>query len=159
RLKDVMLTLRQRMAGDYREPEWAKGVPAYSGKANIPLGPAPLKGLTFKQVIDREVRRGQDKADLMAKSRAISESTIRKYRHASEEFAAWRNSEDITTITVAEVNAWMQSLFSAGKITRTTIRHKATALQALCGWAQEQAARESKVIFPHGLPLQGLPLP
>lgn len=159
RLKDVMLTLRSRMAGDYREPEWAKGVPTFSGTGKTPLGPLKTQGLTFKQVIDREERRGADKADLMAKNRATSKATIKKYRQVSEEFAAWRKSEDITSITIAEVNAWMQSLFATGKLKRTTVRLKAQALQALCGWAQEQGARESKVVFPNGLPLQGLPLP
>lgn len=158
RLRDVMLTLRDRMRGDYSEPEWARKIPPYSGPKDSPSG-AAVPVLTFEQVIQREERRGTDKKDLMAKNRATSEATIKKYRRIAATFSAWRNSTDITTINVTEVNEWMKALFATGKLKRTTVRLHAQALQALCGWAQEQGAREGRIVFPNGLPLAGLPLP
>jgi integrase len=117
----------------------------------------PNSSVTFASIIDEEDKRSRDKSSLMAARRGKAQATLKKYRRIAEEFATYRKSGDATTVTKAEVSKWMDHLFGGKRNTsRTTVRDKASALQAITKWGQRQ---HNGQLYPRGLPLEGLTLP
>lgn len=112
--------------------------------------------VTFTGIVDEEERRGRDKDTLMASKRGKASTTISKYRRIAEDFELWRKSGDVVTVTPAEVTRWMEHLYIKSGNTRSTVRGKAEALQAITKWGQRHSNNR---LFPNGLPLDGLTLP
>lgn len=149
--------LEQTLGLDYRElnqlEERLRALPPFEATARK----AATKTTTFTNIIDEEEKRSRDKDSLMAARRGKSAATLKKYRRIANEFATYRHSENATTITPGEVSRWMDHLFKAEpRPSRTTVRDKGAALQAICKWGQRQSSGQ---LYPNGLPLEHLHLP
>lgn len=153
--------LENALGLDYREmkelEERLNAMPPFEPHKHVEAKRAAQTTTTFSDIIDEEEKRSRDKESLMASRRGKSVATLKKYRRIAKEFSAYRRSDDATTITPSEVSAWMDHLFRANpKPSRTTVRDKGAALQALCKWGQRQSSGQ---LYPNGLPLEHLTLP
>lgn len=132
RARDTLRTMATSL--DYREPDWAKGIPDIARPA--------AKVRSFKDIIDEEAKRrglGRD-------SVPMREKTISKYRSICAEFARFRGKggTDPATITADELERWKTKLLSAGKVGNRTVGHKLGAIKTVVRWAQRLHRGEFK---------------
>jgi integrase len=111
---------------DYREPDWAKGIPKFI--------PPAAKGHTFKTIIKEE-----DKLRRMGRdSVPMREKTIRKYLAICAEFGRFRGKggSNPATITADELERWKVSLLNGGKVGNRTASYKLGAVKTVVRWAR-----------------------
>jgi hypothetical protein len=89
-------------------------------------------GVTFDQIIDAKAARrraGQN-------SRPMPESSIRKYKRIADEFTAFRQSPDASTITVEEVEAWGDEMLEQAILNNRTIVDKLINIGTIVNWGK-----------------------
>ena len=157
-LTEAALVSLRRAQGDYSPDTGAAKYPEIElpKKGSEPSQAIPSSSrnnpLTFTTVIDEEVRRrslGRDAVPMRA-------ATERKYRAAAHEFAAFRKSEDITTVTAREANAWKEAMLERGELSNATVAQRIQNLRTVIEWARDQQLGE---LFPHKNPIDFVSLP
>lgn len=145
-MQDVPRVNQKKAQGDYSDTGETDKYPVYKPTESRPNGPevSPPK-LTFDAVItERERRRAAGK-----EAKPLAAGVVRKYRMQSEEFAKYRRSDDLTTVTAQEIDSWMQAMVGEGKRTNNTIRQYVQNLGTVLTWAHRQSLGQ---LFPNGNP-------
>lgn len=123
--------LERRKAGDFGGIAEFETLPVFDAKAKT--SKASVK-VTFNAIIDSQATKrkaGQG-------SKPMPEKSIKKYRRIAEEFAKHRKSSDAVTVKVAEVEAWMDSMLSAGRIGNRSISDRIVSLGTIINWGKRQ---------------------
>ena len=142
--------LQRRARGDYRpdthRERFPTSTPLPELNATAKTNHRPDISLTFAAVIDEQVkRRSAGKG-----AKPMDEKTIQKFRLGADEFAAFRGSDDVTTVTAREADAWVQDMLEAGELSNNTIGQRLQNLRTVVGWARKQSLGE---LFPSENPL------
>lgn len=132
--------------GDYSDSGVTSKYPrfdfAHDKPANHPLSDT----VTFDSVITKEAeRRASGKTAVPLRGH-----TEKKYRTAVSEFAEFRGSDDLVTVTARQADGWVQSLLDAEELANSTIKQRLQNVGTVIEWAREQSLGE---LFPHGNPL------
>ncbi len=133
--------VRERNSGDY------------SGRPTDELfrgeGPKRFSTVCFNEIIDEQQR-------LSSKGigRRAAASTIRKYRNCVRQFAEWRSSDRVATVTKAEVERWRDELLETNA--RKTVRDKISTIRTVLEWGQKQSDGK---LFLKRFPLDTIELP
>lgn len=116
----------------------------------LSVGLAPMNRTTFDSIIDE-----QERLSSLGIGRTVATSTLRKYRTHVKEFAKWRNSTRVATVTKIEAEKWRDALL-AGDNQRKTVRDKLGTIRAVLAWGQKHADGN---LFQNGPPLEHLVMP
>jgi len=147
-MDDAALINEAKASGDYSQQGKAAHYPALI----LPSEPAaPTKSLppkmTFSEAIDAWVAskaRGKNAAPVRA-------ATERKYRLQCAEFVAFRGSEDMSTVTARDADAWMNAMLDEGRLSNNSIRQRLQNLRSVVEHGRRQSHGE---LFPMGNPLE-----
>lgn len=127
----------------------------FSGRPEMPAllldEPDPLPPITFADIIDEEVKRrtaGKDAA-------GVRERTIKDFRQHCASFAKHRKSEDATTVTAAEGEAWVQHTLSAGQWAAKTMATALVNVRTVLNWGK----RHHRDRFPDLNPMRDIQKP
>lgn len=129
----VGLALDDRRAGRYGPVPELNDAPAFI--ATTPTPKSSGKGVTFEAIIDAQATKrkaGQG-------SKPMPEKSVKKYKRIAEAFAAHRGSTNATTVTVGEVEAWldaMQGEAHAG-VSNRTIADRLVAIGTIVNWGKK----------------------
>lgn len=107
---------------------------------------------TFAGIIDREVEKGEEGKDTSRRR----DSTIQKFRKATDEFAASRKSDDVATVTAKELDIWIRELLRAAELGNNTIGQRLQSVSVVIGWGRKQSLG---TLFPNGNPAEIVPKP
>ncbi|NDW02415.1 DUF6538 domain-containing protein [Salipiger sp. PrR002] len=152
-MEDVTRLNAARAKGDYSETGTEKKYPAYAPKSRTGVQPVREgQGSTFGGVIDVEIKRRAAGRD----AKPMSDSAARKYRRSSDEFATFRNSKRIETVTARQADDWKRALLDEGKLSNSTIAQRLQNLRTVVEWARRHALGE---LFPDRNPLDLVELP
>lgn len=123
-----------RMArGDYAPDPGASRFPALRLDEPEKKNDAkPKTSVSFEDIIDAKA----DKKKAGKKAKPMPEGSIRKYKQIAREFAAFRKSDDATTTTVAEAEAWGDAMIDAAEQGNRTIAGKLTNLGTIINWGK-----------------------
>ena len=113
--------------------------------------PDPAPVVTFDQIIDEEVRRRTSGKD----PRGVRDHSIKQFRREAAEFAEHRKSDNATTVTQAEGEAWIRHLLQEGRLSNKTIRGAVTDLQTILNWGR----KHQRDAFPAVNPFQDIEKP
>lgn len=80
----------------------------------------------------------------------LREETVEKYRLATNEFSAFRKSDDPTTVTPDEADAWKLAMMEGGKLSNNTIGQRLQNVRTVIEWARKHSHNK---LFPLGNPL------
>lgn len=94
--------------------------------------PEPANVITFKQIIDEEVKRRARGRD----SKPLPERTVGYYRRATDAFAAHRKSKNAATVTIKEGEAWRDSLLESAEFGNKTIKQYLQNVSTVINWGQ-----------------------
>ncbi|MBW4708673.1 hypothetical protein KX928_12850 [Roseobacter sp. YSTF-M11] len=108
--------------------------------------------LTFNTTVDTRVSEKGSGRD----AKVMPVSTVRKYRAAASEFAKYRGSEDLASITAREADGWKRSMLKEGRLSNKTIGQRLQNVRTVIEWAREQHFGE---LFPSGNPLDHVKRP
>jgi integrase len=139
----AILQARERLArmagGDYSPDPDASRFPALRLE---PEATAPRKRVTFNDIVDAKA----EKRKAGKSSRPMPDASVRKYKRIAGEFVAFRKSDDATTTTVAEVDAWGEAMVKAAEQENRTIADKLVNLGTIINWGKElKVCREAMV--------------
>jgi integrase len=148
-MSDMARVNLSKARGDYSDSGESKKYPTFE-KAT-PVNESGRE-ITFKSVIDTEVRR----RSLGVNAVPIRDQTERKFRTATEEFAMFRKSDDITTVTAEEADAWLEHMLAKGELSNNTIGQRIQNVRTVIGWARTRSLNK---LFPNGNPLEPVTLP
>lgn len=127
----------------------------FSGQSALPMlqdiDPEPAATITFNDIIDEEVRRRTTGKD----PRGVRDHSIKQFRREAAEFAEHRKSDNATTVTQAEGEAWIRDLLQEGRLSNKTIRGAITDVQTILNWGRKHR-REA---FPAVNPFQDIEKP
>ena len=113
--------------------------------------PEPLAAITFDQIIDEEVRRRTSGKD----ARGVRPHTIKQFRRGAASFAEHRKSDNATTVTQAEGEAWIAHLLGEGRLSNKTIGVTLVDLRTILNWGR----KHRKDAFPAVNPLKDIEKP
>lgn len=128
----VGLALEERRAGHYRRVPELDDAPPF-----IPATPTPRstgKDVTFEAIIDAQVTKkkaGQG-------SKPMPEKSVKKYKRIAEAFAAHRDSKNAATVTVREVEAWLDAMQEEAGVSNRTIADRLVAIGTIINWGKKQ---------------------
>ena len=105
-----------------------------------------LPSLTFGSVIEEQVRLRSLGKDALP----LRDATVRKFRLTAELFCRFRQSNDATTVTPREAEAWKQSMLEDGAVGSNTVGQRIQNLRTIVQWAKEHSLGE---LYPNGNPL------
>lgn len=105
-----------------------------------------IASLTFNAVIDSKEKQRNAGRD----SKPIRPNTIRKYRLACNEFAEFRKSNIISTITPLEVQSWRDDLLKKQIVGNRTIGDRLNSVKTVVSWARTLTLGEA---FKNGNPV------
>lgn len=145
-LDDMARVNSAKAEGDYSDSGETKKYPSFERPAAKPDFVTPTDTKTFKDVIDERVRRrsaGKNAAPLR-------EETVSKYRLACDEFAAYRKSSEVTTVTAIEADSWKLTMMESGSLSNNTIGQRLQNVRTVIEWARVHSLA---TLFPHGNPL------
>lgn len=145
-LDDMARVNLAKAEGDYSDSGETKRYPAFEAVQAAPQQTATTKSQTFKSVIDERVRRRSAGKDAVP----LREETVDKYRLAADEFATFRKSDDFTTITPDEADAWKLAMMEGGKLSNNTIGQRLQNVRTVIEWARRHSHNK---LFPLGNPL------
>jgi len=152
-MRDVTRVNAARAKGDYSEADTVDKYPVYGPNAQSSVQTAGEgKGTTFAEVIDAEVQRRAAGRD----AKPMSHSAERKYRRATDEFASYRMSKRVDTVTARQADEWMRNLLEDGTLSNSTIAQRLQNLSTVVEWARRHALGE---LFPDRNPLDLVELP
>lgn len=127
--------LERMMNGDYRQDPDAGRFPKFELDKPKPKERARASNVvTFDAIVDAQA----------AKRRAgktpkpMPDTSVKKYKRLANEFASFRGSDDATTVTLAEVEEWGDSLLEAAQVGNRTIAGKLTNLGTIINWGKHQ---------------------
>lgn len=146
-LNDMARVNKAKAEGDYSDSGSTNRYPVFEASPSTPAA-NPSDALTFESVIDKEATRrslGKDAVPLRGQ-------TEKKFRTAADEFAKFRKSEDITTVTAEEADAWVIDMLAKGELTNNTIKQRLQNVKTVVEWARKQSL--GKRMFPTGNPLE-----
>lgn len=132
--------------GDYSDSGETNRYPSFEGVQAAPKPTTTTSSQTFKSVIDKRVRlrsAGQGAVPLR-------EETVDKYRLATNEFAAFRKSDELTTVTPEEADSWKLAMMEGGKLSNNTIGQRLQNVRTVIEWARKHSHNK---LFPLGNPL------
>lgn len=145
-MHDVPHINQKKARGDYSNTGETDKYPVYKPTESRLKGTevSPPK-FTFDAVItERERRRAAGKD-----AKPLAAGVVRKYRMQSEEFAKYRGSDDLTTVTAPEIDSWMQAMVAKGKRSNNTISQYVQNLGTVLTWAHRQSLGQ---LFSNGNP-------
>lgn len=145
-LDDIARVNLAKAEGDYSDSGETTKYPKFERSTPKPEVSTSADTKTFKDVIDERVRRrsaGKDAAPLR-------EETVGKYRLACDEFAAYRKSSDVTTVTAIEADRWKLAMMEGGTLSNNTIGQRLQNVRTVIEWARVHSLA---TLFPHGNPL------
>ena len=133
----AILAARERLdrmsSGDYGIDPAASHFPKFELQAKQEKAAKPKARVTFEDIID-----------LRAKKRAageggkpMSDKSIQKYKLTAKEFALFRDSDDATTTTVDEAEAWCDALVEEAELGNGTINDRLINLGTIINWGQK----------------------
>lgn len=148
-----------RQQGDYSSLHGLDKAPKFVPASQTGAG----REQTFTGVIERQRKLSAQQIDKETKS----EHTLRKAESVRREFAAWRGSDSVSSVTYEEAERWRDELLRglAKGGSRTSVRNKIGTIKSLINWAIRHNERDRKVdptvslLFEGGHPLEGLELP
>lgn len=150
---DATARVMERDEGDFtgkpEHPMLANAVPV---DQTTDITEAEFNGLTFEDIITEQERitamglGGNEK----------SPATLKKYRGIVHDFEHFRRSKKVATVTLADAEAWRNSMLANSTHSRKTIRDKLAAIRAILTWGQKQSRGK---LFPDGDPLKFLEMP
>ncbi|MEL7378767.1 MAG: DUF6538 domain-containing protein [Pseudomonadota bacterium] len=148
--EDIVRVNNAKAEGDYTDlgVEWK--YPAFEAPGAQPTKLKAAGGVTFGEVIDKEVRR---------RSLGVGTKPLRspqKYRIASDEFAKNRNSDVVSTVTEEEGDAWVEAMLEKGRLHANTIKQRLQNTRTVIQWAIDRKYVER---FPFGNPLASVMTP
>ncbi|WP_052202034.1 DUF6538 domain-containing protein [Ensifer sp. ZNC0028] len=150
---DEMARVNQAKAeGDYSDSGETKRYPAFEAVQAEPKPTAATSSQTFKSVIDERVRRRSAGKDAVP----LREETVDKYRLATDAFATFRKSDDLTTVTPEEADAWKLALMEGGELSNNTIGQRLQNVRTVIEWARKHSHGK---LFPLGNPLATIERP
>ncbi|PBB96803.1 hypothetical protein [Mesorhizobium sp. WSM3862] len=126
-------SLEARLSGDLSEPAWVADAKQAAPPSSGPKG-ASAKGVTFEAIIDAQVTKkkaGQG-------SKPMPDKSVKKYKRIAEAFAAHRNSKNAATVTVREVEAWLDSMQEEAGVSNRTIADRLVAIGTIINWGKKQ---------------------
>lgn len=132
--------------GDYSDSGETKRYPTFEGTQASPKLSAATGSKTFKSVIDDRVRLRSAGTDAVP----LREETVDKYRLATDEFTTFRKSDDLTTVTPEEADAWKLVMMEGGKLSNNTIGQRLQNVRTVIEWARKHSHNK---LFPLGNPL------
>jgi len=135
-----------KAGGDYTDSGETNKYPSFEADkpkvANKRIGE-----ITFTSVINAEVsRRSSGKTASPIRTQSIS-----KYHNAVEEFARFRKSDDLTTVTAREADAWVRDMLDKAKLSNRTIKQRLQNLKTVIEWARQHSLGD---LFPQASPLE-----
>ncbi|WP_313031146.1 hypothetical protein [Brucella sp.] len=135
-----------KAGGDYTDSGETNKYPSFEADkpkvANKRIGE-----ITFTSVINAEVsRRSSGKTASPVRTQSIS-----KYHNAVEEFARFRKSDDLTTVTAREADAWVRDMLDKAKLSNRTIKQRLQNLKTVIEWARQHSLGD---LFPQASPLE-----
>lgn len=148
--EDIVRVNGAKAKGDYTDLGVEAKYPAFEAPGAQPTKLKSVGGVTFGEVIDKEVRLnslGKDTKPLRNE---------RKYRSQAAEFAQYRGSDIVATVTAREGAGWVESLQEGGTNSASTIRQKLQNVRTIITWAMDQSHGE---LFPAGNPLARVKTP
>lgn len=158
-LDEAAETNLRKAVGDYsdssaenRYPTFTPAAPTVATASQAHQPPSARKRLTFSDVIDEQVRRRSLGKDAVP----LREASVRKYRRAVAEFAAFRGSDDVTNVTAEEGEAWKLALMEAGKLSNNTIKQRIHNVRTVLTWAHKQTLKR---LYSNGNPLTDIEAP
>lgn len=77
------------------------------------------------------------RGDRCAARERLRGQTEKKLRLAAEEFAAFRKTEDITTITAEEADAWLLDMLAKEKLANNTVKQRLQKVKTVVEWARK----------------------
>ncbi|MFD2172595.1 hypothetical protein [Rhodobacter lacus] len=142
-LDDMAKVNEAKAVGDYSQ----HGKAAYYPELTLPeKRSVPVKvdtsPKTFAGTIDAWVAakaRGKDAAP-------VRPETERKYRFQCAEFVAFRGSDDLTTLTAREAEAWMNAMLEEAKLSNNSIRQRVQ--RGSSAWSRGRGAPEGGLMVP-----------
>ncbi len=149
-MDDAVRVNLQKAKGDYSDDGMSTTYPRFLPPVSTPqarehTGGAKT-GTTFSDAIDDETRRRAAGRD----AKPLPERTTRKFRMAVAEFAAFRQSKQIGTVSAREAEDWKLSMQDGGKLSNNTIAQRIQNVATVIDWARRQSLGE---LFPTGNPL------
>ncbi|WP_181443866.1 DUF6538 domain-containing protein [Rhodobacter capsulatus] len=153
-MDDAAKVTEAKAMGDYSQQGKAALYPALDlpvAKPS-PKSAPPSPKLTFSGVIDAWVAaktRGRNAAP-------VRPDTERKYRRECAEFVAFRGSDDMTTVTAREAEAWLNAMLTEAKLSNNSIRQRLQNIRSVVEHGRRQSLGE---LFPMGNPLEFVQLP
>lgn len=93
----------------------------------------PKGGVTFDDIVDMRAR----KRAAGEGAKPMAASSIAKYKLAAKEFAEFRDSEDATTTTVDEAEAWCDAMVEDAELSNRSISAKLVNLGTIINWGRK----------------------
>lgn len=111
--------------GDYREPEWIKGLPEYR---------APAKSHSFESIINAEAKR----RSLGKDARPLPGKTIVSFKAVCSKFVAFRGrgGSNAASVTADELDGWKSEMLSKGEVSNRTIANRIGTIKTVLRWAR-----------------------
>lgn len=149
-MDDAVRVNLQKAKGDYSDDGVSTNYPRFLPPVSTPQAKedngGAKTGATFDDAIDDEVRRRAAGRD----AKPLPERTTKKFRMAVAEFAAFRQSKQIGTVTAREAEDWKLAMQDDGKLSNNTIAQRIQNVATVIDWARRQSLGE---LFPSANPL------
>lgn len=149
-LTEAALVNHAKASGDYSNSGETSRYPAFETPAQAapqPVSGTIQTGITFKDVIDRRV----EELALGRYAKPMPKKTETKYRKATDDFADYRKSQIISTVTSREGAGWKRFMLEEGKLSQSTIAQRIQNVSTVIEWARKQALGE---LFKDGNPFE-----
>lgn len=130
----VGLALDERRAGRYGPVPELDEAPTFIPTPSKSDQAAPTKGVTFEAIIDAQVTKkkaGQG-------SKPMPDKSVKKYKRIAEAFAAHRDSKNAATVTVRQVEAWLDAMQEEAGVSNRTIADRLVAIGTIINWGKKQ---------------------
>lgn len=129
---DARQYLHRMAEGDYSPDPAASRFPKLELQKPEEGSTKSAKSVTFDEIIEAKAEKKQTGKN----SKPLPEKSISKYKRIAREFAAFRKSDDATTTTVDEVDAWGDAMLEAAVLNNRTIADKLTNLGTIINWGR-----------------------
>lgn len=130
----VGLALEERRAGRYGPVPELDDAPPFIPTPSKPDQKASGKEVTFEAIINAQAT----KRKAGEGSRPMPEKSVKKYKRIAEAFADHRGSEDAATVTVREVEAWLDAMQEEAGVSNRTIADRLVAIGTIINWGKKQ---------------------
>ncbi|WP_254027185.1 hypothetical protein [Mesorhizobium ventifaucium] len=120
-----------RSGGDYRPVPELEGAPGFVLEST-PVAAAPGPVVTFAAIIDAQAtKRGAGQG-----SKSMPDKSVKKYKRIADAFARHRGSSNAATVTVLEVEAWLDSMQAEAEVSNRTIADRLVNLGTIINWGK-----------------------